>query len=205
MRLLIDNPSQPQSSNILLRTPNLLAYEVHRFSGEPAYEVKCRLLTFTHGVSKSSIWTQLVYIFIFRETLWLSTDLSFTSQCPFPQPSRKPSFIDQQLNDLGEWVLLFNPMNTYELDQWWGYDSLLINTLWVQNILLQTCVVDGPPHAGITWAPIFTISSTEYPIAVEKPIHGNLVWCKIEMKICTFHVDCHKWRRWEYLIYNFEK
>ena len=32
-------------------------------------------------------------------------------------------------------------------------------------------------------------------IAVEKLILTNLVACKIEMKICTFHVDCHKQRR----------
>ena len=31
-------------------------------------------------------------------------------------------------------------------------------------------------------------------IAVEKLILTNLVACKIEMKICTFHVDCHKQR-----------
>ena len=31
-------------------------------------------------------------------------------------------------------------------------------------------------------------------IAVEKLILTNLVACKIEMKICTFHVDCHKRR-----------
>ena len=61
-----------------------LGLEVHRFSDKPAYEFKCRLLTFTTWSFEILHLDPIGLHFYFRETLWLYTDLSFTSQCPFP-------------------------------------------------------------------------------------------------------------------------
>ena len=131
MRLLIDNP--PQHSPL------------HNWSGrQNSWPMKCtdsqtsQLTKLNAGYWPSPLgpnWS--TFFFLERPTGYIQI-CHLRHNARFPQLSRKHSYVDLQLNDLGEWVLLFNPMNTYELDQLWGYDSLLINTLWVPNILYTT-------------------------------------------------------------------
>ena len=138
MCLLIDNP--PQHSPIHNWSRRQISWPMRCTDSQTSQltNLNAGYWPSPHGVLKSSTWTQLVYIFIFERPSGYIQICHLRHNARFPQPNRKPSYVDLQLNDLGEWVLLFNPMNKYELYQWWGYDSLLINTLWVQNILYTT-------------------------------------------------------------------